>query len=140
MGECIRTWWDYSDSVYVVSIIEFLRIAINWVTGRRNERKYECSKNSCLGFDARKAYQDITQAIWRNVMVISIGFTPLFFAALQPYFTVGMFFFLIMLVSGVTTLLLIPSLLKIFHKSLPGFKDEGSCEVEMDKFSKEVIK
>ncbi|MCT4640986.1 MAG: MMPL family transporter [Bacteriovoracaceae bacterium] len=70
----------------------------------------------------KKLFDGTAQAIWRNVMVISIGFTPLFFAALQPYFTVGMFFFLIMLVSGVTTLLLIPSLIKEFEKLLPGFK------------------
>lgn len=70
-----------------------------------------------------KLFNGTAQAIWRNVLVISIGFTPLFFAALQPYFTVGSFFFLIMLVSGISTLLLIPALLKIFHKSLPGFKE-----------------
>lgn len=63
-----------------------------------------------------------SQAIWRNVMVISIGFTPLFFAALQPYFTVGMFFFLIMLVSGMTTLILLPSLITVLHKFLPDFR------------------
>jgi predicted RND superfamily exporter protein len=87
-----------------------------------------------------KLFQGTAQAIWRNVMVISIGFTPLFFAALVPYFTVGMFFFLIMLVSGITTLLLIPSILKTFHKYLPGFKDEGPCEVKMDKYSEQIIK
>ncbi|MGH1467743.1 MAG: MMPL family transporter, partial [Bdellovibrionales bacterium] len=65
-----------------------------------------------------KMFDGTAQAIWRNVMVISIGFTPLFFAALQPYFTVGMFFFLIMLVSGVTTLLILPSILKTFNKTL----------------------
>lgn len=65
-----------------------------------------------------KMFAGTAQAIWRNVMVISIGFTPLFFAALQPYFTVGMFFFLIMLVSGVTTLLILPSILKTFNKTL----------------------
>lgn len=87
-----------------------------------------------------KLFKGTAQAIWRNVMVISIGFTPLFFAALVPYMTVGTFFFLIMLVSGVTTLLLIPSLLKLFHKSLPGFKEEGACEVKMDEFAKEIVK
>jgi len=87
-----------------------------------------------------KLFRGTAQAIWRNVMVISIGFTPLFFAALQPYFTVGSFFFLIMLVSGVTTLLLIPALLKIFHKSLPEFSDEGACSVEMDQYAQEIIK
>lgn len=70
-----------------------------------------------------KMFEGTAQAIWRNVLVISIGFTPLFFAALQPYFTVGMFFFLIMLVSGVTTLLLLPAILKTFHKVLPRFKN-----------------
>lgn len=69
-----------------------------------------------------KLFSGTAQAIWRNVMVISIGFTPLFFAALVPYFTVGMFFFLIMLVSGVTTLILLPSLMQLFNKSLPGLK------------------
>jgi predicted RND superfamily exporter protein len=86
-----------------------------------------------------KLFKGTAQAIWRNVMVISIGFTPLFFAGLMPYFTVGMFFFLIMLVSGITTLLLIPSILKTFHAYLPGFKDEGECEVKMDDFSKRII-
>lgn len=68
-------------------------------------------------------FSGTAQAIWRNVMVISIGFMPLFFAALVPYFTVGMFFFLIMLVSGFTTLMLLPAILKLFHKSLPEFKE-----------------
>ena len=72
-------------------------------------------------------------------MVISIGFTPLFFASLQPYVTVGMFFFLIMLVSGVTTLLLLPALLKLLHPYLPGFKEEGPCEPRMEAFSKKII-
>lgn len=71
-----------------------------------------------------KLFSGTAQAIWRNVLVIAVGFVPLFFAALQPYFTVGMFFFLIMLVSGVTTLLVIPSILITFHKYLPGFKGE----------------
>jgi predicted RND superfamily exporter protein len=68
-------------------------------------------------------FEGTSQAIWRNVMVISVGFTPLFFAALQPYVTVGMFFFLIMIVSGITTLVLLPSLIKTFYKYLPDFKN-----------------
>lgn len=80
-----------------------------------------------------KLFKGTAQAIWRNVLVISIGFTPLFFAALRPYFTVGSFFFLIMLVSGVTTLLLIPALIKIFHQYLPGLEDDGLGEIELKK-------
>ncbi|MBF0289091.1 MAG: MMPL family transporter [SAR324 cluster bacterium] len=65
----------------------------------------------------QKTYEEISsgtaQAIWRNVLVISIGFMPLFFAGLVPYVTVGSFFFAIMLVSGVTTLILLPSIVTV---------------------------
>jgi predicted RND superfamily exporter protein/outer membrane lipoprotein-sorting protein len=50
------------------------------------------------------------RAIFRNVMVLAIGFVPMFFASLTPYVTVGQFFFLIMLVSGLVTMLLLPAL------------------------------
>lgn len=66
-------------------------------------------------------FQETAQAIWRNVLVISVGFSPLFFAPLVPYVTVGMFFFAIMLVSGITTLILLPAILKLFHPYLPDF-------------------
>jgi predicted RND superfamily exporter protein len=77
--------------------------------------------------DFQKTYDEIfagtAQAIWRNVLVIAIGFSPLFFAGLVPYLTVGTFFFLIMLVSGLTTLILMPAILAKFHKGLKGFKE-----------------
>ena len=76
--------------------------------------------------DFEKTYNEIfegtAQAIWRNVLVVSIGFAPLFLAGLVPYLTVGSFFFLIMIVSGVTTLVLMPAILKQFHTKLKGFK------------------
>jgi predicted RND superfamily exporter protein len=68
-------------------------------------------------------FNGTSQAIWRNVLVISVGFAPLFFAGLVPYVTVGSFFFAIMMVSGVTTLILLPAILKQFHPTLPGFKE-----------------
>ncbi len=75
-----------------------------------------------------KTYEEIfngtAQAIWRNVLVISIGFGPLFFAGLVPYLTVGSFFFAIMLTSGITTLIVMPAALKVFHRYLPGFRDK----------------
>ena len=66
-------------------------------------------------------YGETSQAIWRNVLVVSIGFSPLFLASLVPYVTVGYFFFGIMVVSGVTTLILLPTIVKLFHRRLPGF-------------------
>jgi hypothetical protein len=51
-------------------------------------------------------------------MVISVSFMPLFFAGLVPYITVGTFFFMIMLFSGVVTLILMPSILQLFYPYL----------------------
>lgn len=79
------------------------------------------NKNFIKTYD--EMFNGTAQAIWRNVLVIAIGFSPLFFAGLMPYLTVGSFFFLIMLVSGLTTLILMPAVLAKFHKHLKGFKE-----------------
>lgn len=89
----------------------------NSIVNQKKERNF--SKT----FDA--LFAGTAQAIWRNVMVIAIGFLPLFFATLQPYVTVGTFFFFIMIVGGFVTLLLIPSILKEFQKILPVFKENN---------------
>lgn len=80
-------------------------------------------------------FQGTNQAIWRNVLVISIGFAPLFFAGLVPYMTVGTFFFLIMLVSGIATLILMPAILKQFHQYLPDFNQKGLEKLNLKKES-----
>lgn len=77
-------------------------------------------QDSSKVFDA--LFNGTIQAIWKNVLVIAIGFCPLFFAGLVPYITVGSFFFLIMLVSGSTTILLMPAILRVFYKYLPWAK------------------
>jgi predicted RND superfamily exporter protein len=60
------------------------------------------------------------RAISRNVLVIAIGFVPMFFSTLVPYITVGSFFFAIMLVSGAVTLILMPSIATVMrHKLYP---------------------
>jgi outer membrane lipoprotein-sorting protein len=56
-------------------------------------------------------------------MVLALGFVPMFFASLTPYVTVGLFFFLIMVVSGLVTMLLLPALTALrpglFYKTAP---------------------
>ncbi|MGB5347937.1 MAG: MMPL family transporter, partial [Woeseia sp.] len=47
-------------------------------------------------------FEEPARAIARNAIVIAIGFTPLFFAPLVPYITVGAFMAAIMVLSGVT--------------------------------------
>jgi predicted RND superfamily exporter protein len=50
-------------------------------------------------------------AISRNALVIALGFTPLLFAPLVPYITVGVFLASIMAISALVTLLLLPALM-----------------------------
>lgn len=59
----------------------------------------------------KQMFEEPARAIARNAIVIAIGFTPLFFAPLVPYITVGAFMAAIMALSGVTTLILLPALI-----------------------------
>jgi predicted RND superfamily exporter protein len=63
-------------------------------------------------------FEELGRAIGRNVLVIAIGFVPMFFSTLVPYITVGSFFFAIMMVSGAVTMLLLPSIFIIMRKRL----------------------
>jgi hypothetical protein len=58
-----------------------------------------------------RVMEEPARAIARNAIVIAIGFTPLFFAPLVPYITVGAFMAAIMGLSGLTTLILLPAIL-----------------------------
>jgi hypothetical protein len=72
--------------------------------------------------DFKEAFHEIFEgtgkAISRNVLVIAIGFVPMVFSTLVPYITVGSFFLAIMVVSGLVTMLLLPAITRIFHKTL----------------------
>ncbi|MBN1212951.1 MAG: MMPL family transporter [candidate division Zixibacteria bacterium] len=63
-------------------------------------------------------FEGLARAISRNVLVIAIGFVPMFFSSLVPYITVGSFFFAIMMVSGAVTMLLLPSIFIMMRKRL----------------------
>lgn len=78
---------------------------------------------ACLthtGGDLDKANQllfgETARAIARNALVIAIGFLPMVLSPLGPYKTVGVFFALLMIFSSLTTLGLLPGLLKITQK------------------------
>lgn len=72
-------------------------------------------------------FEEPARAIARNAIVIAIGFTPLFFAPLVPYITVGAFMAAIMALSGLTTLLLLPALMSWAGPWLfPDMRDAGA--------------
>lgn len=58
------------------------------------------------------------RAITRNIIVIAVGFTPLLFAPLMPYKTVGALLATILLISGVATLLILPVLVRVLESRL----------------------
>ncbi len=55
------------------------------------------------------------RAISRNVLVIAIGFLPLLIGPIVPYKTMGVMLFAIMTLSGIITLLALPSVLTAFE-------------------------
>jgi predicted RND superfamily exporter protein len=61
---------------------------------------------------AQLMFEEPARAISRNAIVIALGFTPLFFAPLVPYITVGAFMASIMTISGLATLLLLPAVMR----------------------------
>jgi predicted RND superfamily exporter protein len=63
-------------------------------------------------------FEEPSRAITRNVIVIAVGFTPLMLAPLMPYKTVGVFLASIMAISGLATMIIIPSLLTLMKKTM----------------------
>ena len=74
-----------------------------------------------------EVFAEPARAIWRNVLVLAIGFLPLLFSGLVPYVTVGVFFFIIMLVSGIASLALLPALIYLLRHRLSGVKEYVNC-------------
>ena len=58
------------------------------------------------------------RAIFRNVIIIGVGFLPLLAAPLVPYQTVGVFISAILMLAGIATLVVLPSLITLFEKLL----------------------
>lgn len=64
---------------------------------------------------AKEMFEEPARAITRNVIVIAVGFTPLLLAPLVPYQTVGLFLASIMAVSGLGTMFILPSLIRMLE-------------------------
>ncbi|MDQ8185252.1 MMPL family transporter [Pelagicoccus sp. SDUM812002] len=60
-----------------------------------------------------EAFAEPARAIARNIIVIGLGFSPLLLAPLVPYQTVGVLISSILVLAGLTTLLLLPALIRL---------------------------
>ena len=61
-------------------------------------------------------FAEPASAITRNALVIALGFTPLLFAPLVPYITVGIFLASIMAISALVTLLVLPATMTLLRR------------------------
>jgi predicted RND superfamily exporter protein len=95
-----------------------LGLSIDFAIHFIKRSKYIHEKTGTFLMSYPEMFEGLARAIGRNVLVIAIGFVPMFFSSLVPYITVGSFFFAIMMVSGAVTMLLLPSLFIVFRKRL----------------------
>ena len=101
---------DYDMPIAVLSSLTLglsVDFAIHFIERTRNLLR----STGSFAAATEKIFEEPARAIARNAIVIAIGFTPLFFAPLMPYITVGAFMAAIMALSGVTTLILLPALM-----------------------------
>ncbi|MFT5496230.1 MAG: putative RND superfamily exporter protein, partial [Kiritimatiellia bacterium] len=108
---------DYDMPVAVLSALTLglsIDFAIHFL-----ERARELTRAKGSWADALPAmFKEPAKAISRNAIVISVGFTPLLFAPLVPYQTVGFFLATIMAVSWMATLFLLTALATGLQKHL----------------------
>jgi len=107
----------YDMPVAVLSSLT-LGLSIDFAIHFIKRTKYIHEKTGNFNQTFPQIFEELGRAIGRNVLVIAIGFVPMFFSTLVPYITVGSFFFAIMMVSGAVTMLLLPSIFIIFRNRL----------------------
>jgi len=121
---------DYDMPVAVLSSLTLglsVDFAIHFLERARELTKKFGSWKEAIGY----MFQEPAMAISRNAIIISIGFTPLLFAPLVPYKTVGFFLATIMAVSWIATLFILAALITGLQRFL--FKpEEAKEEMEAD--------
>ncbi|MCW5198132.1 MMPL family transporter [Desulfobulbus sp. F3] len=64
----------------------------------------------------RGMFDEPARAVMRNVVIVTMGFSPLLLASVMPYQMAGIFLVGIMLCSGFATLWLLPSLMTVMKR------------------------
>ncbi len=103
---------DYDMPIAVLSALTLglsIDFAIHFL--QRSRELYRQSGSVAATLEA--AFEEPARAIARNAIVIAVGFTPLLFAPLVPYITVGLFLASIMAVSAAVTLVLLPAVMSL---------------------------
>jgi predicted RND superfamily exporter protein len=103
---------DYDMPVAVLSSLS-LGLAVDYaIHFSARSRRLRSNSNSWKE-TLPAVFGEPARAIFRNVIVIGVGFMPLLAATLVPYQTVGAFISAILLFAGGATLLLLPAIIKL---------------------------
>jgi len=114
---------DYDMPVAVLSALT-LGMAVDFAIHFLERARVSYARTGSWRTSAGVIFGEPARAISRNVLVIAIGFLPLLAAPLIPYKTVGIFLCAIMGLSGVITLMALPSIIRIAEKALFKLKPE----------------
>jgi predicted RND superfamily exporter protein len=108
---------DYDMPVAVLSALS-LGMAVDFAIHFLERSRAEYAQTGSWQKASEEMFGEPARAISRNVIVIAIGFLPLLAAPLVPYKTVGIFVCAILAVSGITTLLILPAIIRLLEKRL----------------------
>ncbi len=129
----------YDMPVAVLSSLT-LGLSIDFAIHFIKRAQYIHNKTGNFNETMQRMFEEPAKAITRNVFVIAIGFVPLFTANLVPYITVGTFFFVIMLFSGIATLVIMPALSTVLQTRLfPEISKEKKKESAMNNKLKTAV-
>nr|WP_230961311.1 MMPL family transporter [Psychrosphaera haliotis] len=106
---------DYDMPIAVLSALTLglsVDFAIHFLERARSALKETGSIKQTMNI----MFGEPANAITKNASVVALGFTPLLFAPLVPYVTVGVFLASIMAISALVTLILLPAVLTIIKR------------------------
>lgn len=101
---------DYDMPIAVLSSLT-LGLSVDFAIHFIERTRATLRSSGSFATTAKMIFEEPARAIGRNAIVIALGFTPLFFAPLMPYITVGAFMAAIMVLSALSTLVLLPALM-----------------------------
>jgi predicted RND superfamily exporter protein len=104
---------DYDMAIAVLSSLT-LGLSIDYAIHFCQRFKSKCAQLKNLEATNTAIFGEPARAIVRNAIVIIFGFLPLMLATLTPYVTVGVFFAALTGFSCLTTLILLPALMRLF--------------------------
>ncbi len=106
---------DYDMPIAVLSSLT-LGLSIDFAIHFIQRARDIFAENKDFNLTMKLMFEEPAAAISKNAIVIAIGFTPLLFAPLVPYISVGFFLATIMAVSAVVTLMMLPAMFKLLSR------------------------